>query len=173
MSERCEAKGCWSNSTQRVRVKRGDTLAVCETHASLLVAAGEVVETLPSFTDVAAVRQTGRPPVPIPDETLTRARQMRVEGKGIREVSRETGIERNTLRRRLQEPVVVEAPPQPVEVPVSQPPPPLPPLSSSAIQQAALYLTRAAALEKKGRALLQEAEALVAKAKAVLDNGGS
>lgn len=186
MSERCEAKGCWANSTGRVRVKRGDVLSVCDTHASILVAAGEVVETLPSFADVAQARQGGRPPVPIPDATLAYARQLRAEGKGLRAVAQETGIERNTLRRRLQVPVV-EPLSQPVEVPVSQPlPPPMPPPKAApaeaegapaqtpgaAIQQAALYLSRAALLEKKGRALLQEAEALVAKAKAALDIRG-
>lgn len=97
----CNAKGCNQPSVGTVRTKQG-AFDVCIHHEAVLTREGEIAEPSPVIAIVAEkVKPTGRPPLAISAETKAQIATMAAEGHGARTIAAATGLNRSTVKRRL------------------------------------------------------------------------
>lgn len=155
----CMAKDCRSPMTTTLRTRGAGVLDVCDAHAAMLRNEGEVVdgpELIRISTGQAIVKPPGRPPKMLANVVEAVAR---VEaGEPIRQVAQDTGIDRNTLKRRVESPLPSAAlSPDPIAE------------AESKLSDARKRRERATALRRQADGLDAEASALVREARALMD----
>lgn len=155
----CMATGCRSPMTVTLRTREAGLLDVCDAHAAVLRSANEVIdgpELIRISTGAAIVKPPGRPPKVLANVAEAVAR---VEaGEPLRQVAQDTGIDRNTLKRRVENPPdVVPDAPEPLAV------------AESKLGDARKRRERAAMLRKQADGLDAEAAGLVREARALMD----
>ena len=155
----CMATDCRSPMAVTLRTREAGLLDVCDAHAAVLRSANEVVdgpELIRISTGAAIVKPPGRPPKVLANVAEAVAR---VEaGEPLGHVAKDIGIDRNTLKRRVENPPDVAAPePDPLAT------------AETKLGDARKRRERAAMLRKQADGLDAEAAGLVREARALMD----